>query len=184
MGDTVGGVLRRGSDRIVAGVCSGLGDYFHLDHTLVRVVFAVLTIASAGAGVVLYLILWFLMEPPGVGSAAPRTISDRVRQMGDEVRREFRGGLFGPHTASPTPEPSPGARPPGTPAPEPRPGFKWGGRYGGGRPSGLWAGILLIALGAYFLAANLGFLDGFRGDIFWPVVLIAIGLLVLFRRAR
>jgi len=48
----------------------------------------------------------------------------------------------------------------------------------------LWGGVILIALGAYFLIANLGFLSGFRWDVFWPVVLIAIGLLVLFRRPR
>ena len=42
--------------------------------------------------------------------------------------------------------------------------------------------MILIALGGYLLIANLGLLRGFRGDIFWPIVLIAIGLLVLVRR--
>jgi hypothetical protein len=46
----------------------------------------------------------------------------------------------------------------------------------------LWAGIILIALGAYFLLANIGLLAGLRWDLFWPIVLIAIGLLILVRR--
>lgn len=184
MGDTVGGALRRGSDRIVAGVCSGLGDYFQLDHTLVRVAFSILTVATAGSAIILYLILWFLMEPSGITTTTPRTIGDRLRQMNDEVRREFRGGFFGPHAASTTPGTPPEATPPGTSSPPPMPGSRWGGRHAGGRPSGLWFGIILIGLGAYFLLANLGYLNAFRWDIFWPVVLIAIGLLVLFRRAR
>ena len=42
--------------------------------------------------------------------------------------------------------------------------------------------MILIGLGAYFLVANVGLLSRVRWDLFWPVVLIAIGLLVLARR--
>jgi len=65
MGETAGGVLRRGSDRIIAGVCSGLAEYFHIDPTLVRVVFVILALAPPGVGIILYAVLWFLMEPTG-----------------------------------------------------------------------------------------------------------------------
>src|SRR2546430_655820 len=41
---------------------------------------------------------------------------------------------------------------------------------------------ILIALGGYLLISTLGLLRGFRGDLFWPILLIAIGLLVLVRR--
>jgi len=37
-------------------------------------------------------------------------------------------------------------------------------------------------LGAYFLAANIGLLSGFHWEIFLPIVLIAIGLMILVRR--
>ena len=43
-------------------------------------------------------------------------------------------------------------------------------------------GDILIALGTYFLIDNLGLLRGFRWELVGPVVLIAIGLLVLVRR--
>ena len=46
----------------------------------------------------------------------------------------------------------------------------------------LWLGVILIGLGAYFLISNLGLLNGFRWDLFWPAVLIAVGLFVLVRR--
>jgi phage shock protein PspC (stress-responsive transcriptional regulator) len=163
MGDTVGGVLRRGSDRIIAGVCSGIAEYFNLDVTLVRVVFVILALAPPGVGIILYLVLWFLMEPVGQSGAPSRTPRDRFRMMADEMRRELRHGCPGPST------PSRG---------------RWGGPGYRGRPGGLWFGIILIALGAYLLLANLGYLSGFRWDLFWPVILIAIGLLVLFRRPR
>lgn len=46
----------------------------------------------------------------------------------------------------------------------------------------LWLGVILIGLGAYFLIDNLGLLNGFRWDIFWPAVLIAVGLFILVRK--
>ena len=182
MGETAGGVLRRGSDRIIAGVCSGLAEYFHIDPTLVRVVFVILALAPPGVGIILYAVLWFLMEPTGGMTHGSRTVSDRFREMGHEMRREFRRGWWRSQsdTGSVPPPQAGNPPPPGAPGPE-SPGGRWGGPR---HRSGLWGGVILIALGAYFLIANLGFLSGFRWDLFWPVVLIAIGLLVLFRRPR
>jgi hypothetical protein len=37
-------------------------------------------------------------------------------------------------------------------------------------------------LGAYFLLTNLGVLSNIRWDLFWPAVLIVLGLLLLVRR--
>ncbi|WP_416902413.1 PspC domain-containing protein [Micromonospora echinospora] len=59
--------LRRPTtDRMVAGVASGLGRYFDVDPTLVRVVFAVSTLFTAGVALLAYPVMWFLMpeEPP------------------------------------------------------------------------------------------------------------------------
>jgi len=177
MSETTGGVLRRGSDRIVGGVASGLAHYFGIDVLLVRIVFVILALAPPGIGIILYFVLWFLMEPPvGEPQSATRNIGDRLRAMGDEIREDFRTGFSrseGPPSTGGTPPSSPGS-------PPPQRGW-WSPGYGG-RPRGLWFGIILIALGAYFLLENLGVLSGFRWDIFWPAVLIAIGLLILVRR--
>lgn len=43
-------------DRIIFGVCGGLGEYFNLDPVIFRVVFVVLAL-SAGSGVLIYIIL-------------------------------------------------------------------------------------------------------------------------------
>jgi phage shock protein C len=54
--------LRRATDdRLVAGVCSGLGRYFDIDPVLVRVAFAILAAATWGAALIAYPIMWFLM---------------------------------------------------------------------------------------------------------------------------
>jgi len=176
MGETTGGVLRRGSDRIVGGVASGLANYFGVDILLVRIVFVILALAPPSIGIILYLVLWFLMEPPaGAPQTATRNIGDRLRAMGDEIREDFRSGF----SRSEAPPPA-GGTPPSDSGSSPHRGW-WSPGYGG-RPRGLWFGIVLIALGAYFLLSNIGVLSGFRWDIFWPVVLIAAGLLILVRR--
>jgi len=183
MGETTGGALRRGSDRIVGGVCSGLAAYFGVDALLVRIVFVILAFLppGVGIGVILYLVLWFLMEPPeGAPSSATRSVGTRLRAMGDELREDFRTGFRTREGATATSPPTDSPPSPGGPMPPARGG--WWEAALRDRPRGLWAGVILIALGAYLLVDNLGLLRGIRWDIVGPVVLIAVGLLVLARR--
>lgn len=49
--------LRSKTDRKIAGVCGGLAEYFDIDPTLLRVLFAVFTILG-GAGILIYLVTW------------------------------------------------------------------------------------------------------------------------------
>jgi phage shock protein PspC (stress-responsive transcriptional regulator) len=54
--------LTRSANKMVAGVCGGLAEYFGLDATLVRVIYVALTIFSAAfPGIILYLIMMLLM---------------------------------------------------------------------------------------------------------------------------
>lgn len=51
--------LRSKTDRKIAGVCGGIAEYFNIDATLIRVLFAVAVIAGGG-GILIYLITWIL----------------------------------------------------------------------------------------------------------------------------
>jgi phage shock protein PspC (stress-responsive transcriptional regulator) len=53
--------LYRSNDRIIAGVCSGIAEYFDFDVTLVRLCYATLTLFTAFCGVPLYIIAWIIM---------------------------------------------------------------------------------------------------------------------------
>ena len=54
--------LFRSSNRILAGVCGGIAEYFDLDPTLIRVVYVILSMFSAGfPGLLVYIILMILM---------------------------------------------------------------------------------------------------------------------------
>ena len=54
--------LYRSSDnRVFAGICGGLGEYFDVDPTVVRVVYVLLSLLTAFMGILLYIILLFVM---------------------------------------------------------------------------------------------------------------------------
>ena len=54
-------LCRLTSDKKIAGVCSGLGQYFDVDVTLVRLVVAAGTIFSGGLGLLAYIVAWIIM---------------------------------------------------------------------------------------------------------------------------
>jgi len=47
--------LTKGTDRMLAGVCSGIAEYFDTDPTLIRILFVLFGLA--GAGILFYIIL-------------------------------------------------------------------------------------------------------------------------------
>lgn len=54
--------LTKSDNKMIAGVCGGIAEYFGLDATLVRVGYLGLSFFSAGfPGVVLYIILMLIM---------------------------------------------------------------------------------------------------------------------------
>lgn len=53
--------LRRSTDdKVIAGVCGGLGTYFGVDPLFFRLAFVVLAIGG-GSGVLLYIVAWLIM---------------------------------------------------------------------------------------------------------------------------
>ena len=51
----------RSNDRVFAGVCGGLAEYFDFDPVLVRIAYAFLTLFTAFSGVIFYFVLWLVM---------------------------------------------------------------------------------------------------------------------------
>jgi phage shock protein C len=67
-------LTRSSSDRMISGVCGGLGVYFNIDSTLVRIIWVVLTLMG-GAGILLYLAA-ILIIPLDVDSGQKKTPRD------------------------------------------------------------------------------------------------------------
>ena len=54
-------LVRRSDDRMVAGVCSGVADYFGVDVTLVRLVTVVGALFGFGSLILAYVVAWALL---------------------------------------------------------------------------------------------------------------------------
>jgi phage shock protein PspC (stress-responsive transcriptional regulator) len=64
-----GRTLVRSRDKMIAGVCAGIAEYFGWDITLFRVVFVLASILSvAFPGILVYIVFWVVMPPPAVGA--------------------------------------------------------------------------------------------------------------------
>lgn len=52
--------LYRSKERIIAGVCGGIAEYFGIDPVIVRILWLILTFIG-GSGILVYAILWFVI---------------------------------------------------------------------------------------------------------------------------
>jgi phage shock protein C len=60
MSERVKKLYRSTKNRMLAGVCGGIAEYFELDPTIIRVLFVLLSV-FAGGGILAYIILWLLI---------------------------------------------------------------------------------------------------------------------------
>ena len=58
-------LIRTRDGRIVAGVCSGIGEYLGVDANVIRLIFALITVFTAGLGILLYLVAWVVLPEEG-----------------------------------------------------------------------------------------------------------------------
>lgn len=83
-------LARSRTDYMIGGVCGGLGKYFGIDPTIVRLIFVLLGI-SGGSGILLYFVLWIVMPREDMldtqNALNGEEFGRRARQMGDEMRQ-------------------------------------------------------------------------------------------------
>jgi phage shock protein C len=119
-------LYRSRRDRLVGGVCGGLGAYFGIDPVIVRLVFVAATIWG-GMGFLVYLVLWIIIPPEErPGAVTQEVIGENVA----EIERSAQGF-----------------------ANEARDVFS--GRAPVSRERTMWAAVALIVLGVTFLVGNL-----------------------------
>ena len=54
-------LLKSAVNRMICGVCGGIGEYFNVDPTVIRRIWVILSFFSAGAGIVIYIIAAVIM---------------------------------------------------------------------------------------------------------------------------
>jgi phage shock protein C len=74
-------LVRTRDGRIIAGVCSGLSEYFGLDANLIRLVVAVLTVFTGGFVALAYLAAWVVIPEEGEKSSIAESLVNKSRKQ-------------------------------------------------------------------------------------------------------
>jgi phage shock protein C len=146
-------LTRSEKERILGGVCGGLAEYFNLDPTLVRLVFVLLALAG-GAGLLVYIILWIIM-PRHPQVEAREVVGENIADIKKRLV-ELESGVKTAVTGEKAEE--------------------WK------RSASFWLGVVLVALGLIFLFSSLDIMRWWRWAVLWPVILILLGVLLVWRR--
>ncbi len=159
---------RSTTNKIVGGICGGIAEYLQVDATLVRVFFVVIILLTAGFAVLGYIALLFLMPMPGqpqpfvrgAAGGAPATSADPAASD-PSATMPMAGDTVPVNRPAPAPEDPAAAE----------------------RRRAIF-GYFLVGLGAIFLLSNFGAFRLIRGDLLWPLVLVAAGVFIITQRVR
>jgi phage shock protein C len=145
-------LMRSRADRMVGGVCGGLAAYLRIDATIIRLLFVLMALGS-GAGVFIYLVLWFVLPSEGVTESASldanirasaEEIAERARSLGADLRSQDsdanRRGLMV-----------------------------------------VGAGLILVGAVVFLNNLDIPWLAWLKVDLLWPLALVAAGVLVIVR---
>lgn len=148
-------LYRSRTNRMVGGVCGGLGHYLGIDPTFIRLFFVLLALAD-GVGVLVYLLLWLIMPREGRLEEAitegtipvdAKEMAERARAMGDDLREAVR-------------------------APHPQAGVIIG------------VALIALGVVHLLRNLNIPWLWWLDFDLFWPLFLVAAGVFLLLRYVK
>ncbi|MGN7822188.1 PspC domain-containing protein [Chitinophaga sp. 22536] len=71
-------LYRDPENKVLSGVCGGLGAYFNVDPVIFRIIFVLLAIGGFGTGVLVYFILW-------VATPSADTAAEKLEMRGEKV---------------------------------------------------------------------------------------------------
>jgi len=153
-------LFRSESNRVIAGVCGGLGDYLRVDPLILRILFVVLAMVN-GIGLFVYLVLWIVVPTAGAeGMQQDQVIRHnvdeigvRARELGQEARSAFVS--YRRHQQADRPD-----------------------------QRAVVGGLILIGVGLLVLMNNFGLLGWVSLTRLWPLVLIGIGLVILLNNMK
>lgn len=65
MGNDYKRLVRSSRNRMICGVCGGLGEYLNVDPTIIRIIWLFCALAGVGTGAVVYIIAAIVMPEEG-----------------------------------------------------------------------------------------------------------------------
>lgn len=150
-------LYRSETDRMIGGVCGGLGTYLGIDPLILRILFVAAAMMN-GIGLAVYLMLWLFVPTAAAGELSQEQvvrhnveeIRNRARDLGQEARQALDKPRFAEAEGS------------------------------GSRP--FVVGIVLVGIGLLILLQNFGLLWPL-GKL-WPLAVIALGVVLLLNHLK
>jgi phage shock protein C len=154
-------LYRSETDKIIGGVCGGLAAYWGFDPLILRILFVVLAMMD-GIGVVAYILLWIFVPAESATNVARgetvrqnvQEIEQRAHELGHEASQAIGHGWH-----------------------------DWDATDKSGKRI-VAVGALLVAVGLLVLLRNFGLLWWFNLGKLWPLLLIALGAVVLLNNLK
>lgn len=81
-------LYRSCEDRLIAGVCGGLSEYFEIDASIIRLIFS-LTFFAGGAGLLIYLVVWIII-PSNPNCGDSQTGAEEIKEKAEDFAEEIR----------------------------------------------------------------------------------------------
>lgn len=148
-------LYRSRTDRVLFGVCGGLGKYFDVDPVIFRILFVILFFID-GVGIIAYLILVLIV--PVEGSAAKSgSVGSEAQELADKLGKSAEGFAAKMET----------------------------GEYVPRGKAANYLGMFIILLGLYFLAREIvpsQFM--LRNDIILPGAIVLLGLYIILKSKK
>jgi phage shock protein PspC (stress-responsive transcriptional regulator) len=141
-------------NRIFAGVCGGLAEFFDADSALVRIIFVLLALAN-GFGILLYIVLAVIVprEPFVKQGGVTGAEKERIHEFADEMKKHA-------HSFAER--------------------IREKRRRNNSEARNL-TGIFIVLLGFLFLLEKIFPLSFFSWGVFWPFLLIVLGIYLIVR---
>ena len=160
-------LYRSSDDRMLAGVAGGVAEHLDADPSIIRIVWAILVFLTGGLALLVYIVMAIVVPERPLGMPAPTSTAEAgpVADAAPAPGLIPAGSWVAPDgsTVPQAASTSPRARRRRDPADRAR--------------AGLVGGVVLIGLGGLFLVRE--FLPSFDFDLWWPSLLIGLGLLLV-----
>jgi phage shock protein C len=143
-------LYRSKTNKVIAGVCGGIAEYFTIDPTIIRIIFVVLGFTIAPVMILAYIIA-IIIVPEGYGDSFNSFNSQDTFSQSDSAFND------------------------------PSNNWKEPAKFDSSK-SGLIIGAVLVLLGIMFFVRQ--FFNWFDMKYFMPLLLIAIGGMIIFKGRR
>jgi len=179
-------LFRNEHDKVVAGVSSGLAEYMQADITIIRLLFVLSTFFLAGAGLLVYIVMWIVVPVNNDPVAKYNKFNEFFQKNQDNSMFNSPNAFNNPsNSGEQTKWNTPNAGPEFNNQFNQNNFNQFSKSNDTGRTIG---GLVLLILGIYFLLRQLDIVPEwfniFRIYKLWPLAIVAVGISLIFRNQR